>query len=397
MQDNSMDLECLLESIDTRVQKELKPVSYKWLSLKFNIPVNNCKKILHQYYKQNEDKVKVMYFVSGWSKNSEDGALELRVVTDDKLEQTKNQMEEIMSVHVYSLAPSIPQNLNSIRTDDWQLISELHNKMKLGEVEPGESPLEKNFGSQIICRNAARKQIQKFVVQQPKQSKNIEQNQQEKQSKSGIPQMFNTAKKSGKNKQSNNKQKKQEQQILQQTKNVVEKEQSVLEEKNQQQQQSLQQRDILDSDLEDQDEDNQAQKQNIIESDNEENGDCEEKMDIDDKQNDGKRKIQQLNNNNVKNFRAKKRKVQKVTFNDKGEEVVETVEEDIPENEVVEPNENRDQVLKQNQQKNMNQNNNKASGALLQTAQPKQSGLSNTKGKSKKSKQSNITSFFKKQ
>eukprot|EP01023_Acetabularia_acetabulum_P018838 TRINITY_DN1952_c0_g1_i1.p1 TRINITY_DN1952_c0_g1~~TRINITY_DN1952_c0_g1_i1.p1 ORF type:complete len:359 (+),score=66.80 TRINITY_DN1952_c0_g1_i1:262-1338(+) len=343
-------------------------------------------------------QVKAMYFVSGWSKNSEDGALELKVVTEDKLEQTKNELQEILLVHIYSVTPQIPQNLNSIRMDDRQLITDLHKIMKVGEVEPGQSPLERNTASQVICRNVCRKQIPKITAQQPRIQKNtdnkkesaVQKTEQEKQPNLRCHRCL-TQLKSPENmvKIKSNQQKQ-----TQAKKPAVK--QSVSVEKKEEEQQ---QQDILDSDVEDQvveEEDFQQkfQKHNIIESENDDDDD--EQMDVDTKQdkiNDGKRKILELvDKKNPSNIRVKKRKVQKYTFNDKGEEVVETVEEEIPENEL-EQNEN--QLETEKQQKSTNLSNQKfGSGFVQASSLLKKSGIS-VKSQNKQTKQAGIKSFFK--
>eukprot|EP01025_Chloroclados_australasicus_P050642 TRINITY_DN5846_c0_g1_i2.p1 TRINITY_DN5846_c0_g1~~TRINITY_DN5846_c0_g1_i2.p1 ORF type:complete len:421 (-),score=65.91 TRINITY_DN5846_c0_g1_i2:406-1668(-) len=413
---NGQDHESLLAVLDTRVQQELKTVSYKWLSLKFDIPVNSCKQLLQQYYEQNKNKVEVMYFVSGWmlDHQNQSKVLAIRVVSSEILENVKNQMQQIMSMHVYSVSPTIPQDLNSIVADDWQLVSELHSKMKLGESEPGENPLEKSMGSQIINTQISRKQIQQFAPQQTKgtgqkkivekvtnknsaqlqdnKSEQKQEQQNESLTKKSTPKIFQKASKKSSRKETNVNLSAQKQQESESKKQVLQVEKEEAEEE----------RDILDSDYEQEVEEiTTKHSAMIIESDQEEDEamkDNQQTKEHIQAQNNGKRDVRNafgnvVNNNG--NSRGKKRKVLKTVFNEKGEEVTQTVYEDVPETE-----EQKEQKQQQQQIQQSVVSKSPASGIVnAQRKQQQQSTALGTKRstKTQKQKQSNITSFFKKQ
>eukprot|EP01026_Neomeris_dumetosa_P042440 TRINITY_DN35389_c0_g1_i1.p1 TRINITY_DN35389_c0_g1~~TRINITY_DN35389_c0_g1_i1.p1 ORF type:complete len:449 (+),score=60.23 TRINITY_DN35389_c0_g1_i1:76-1422(+) len=434
-QGGDIDLDCLLAAIQAKVTAEKKPVSYKWLSLKFGLPVNSCKQILYHFYKANEDKVKASYFVSGWLKDANDNdQLGIRVVSQENLDKTKKQMNKLLSVHIYSVSPSSPADLNSVGIDDWQLVRELHTKMMLGETPPGENPLEKKFGSQVVCEGVKRTENQPLKVQLPKQGDMIKTEKVSVERKvpaqKAVSDMFARADKISKNaknieklpqpsittvkdsksvtmadqnqqtivKQHQNQSNisKVTSQAAQLTERAVEKQQEQIIEKE-----IVNQSDIFDSDLEEDEDEHKQNHVNVIQSDNEEES-C--KMDVDQKQNVlsfAKRGTQ----NTLNNPKTKKRKVQKVFFNSKGEEVTETVEEDVPESDMVvnngcnvDVNKSINQHAKEFSKTTINQSGLDSSKNFASKLQQSTGTKRNeSKGKKQTSKQQNIKAFFKKQ
>ncbi|GAQ85975.1 hypothetical protein KFL_002630180 [Klebsormidium nitens] len=116
----------LLDNLDMLVADEKKIVSFKWLSRAFSLPSNTAKEVLKAYAEKKKDAVKVVYLVSGWTRN-DSRAFSLQLVGPSSLEGALANLDEASS-HVYSVQPSIPKDPAALWTPDFIQAEELFNR-----------------------------------------------------------------------------------------------------------------------------------------------------------------------------------------------------------------------------------------------------------------------------
>ncbi|XP_065861917.1 uncharacterized protein [Euphorbia lathyris] len=97
----------ILDEIQAIVSDKLEVVSYKWLSRKFLVSSNVAKRLLQEFVDKHRTGLQVVYALSGWLKNNPQ-CYHIKLVSDSKLEEAKQEFDGNCSVHVYSVQVAIP-------------------------------------------------------------------------------------------------------------------------------------------------------------------------------------------------------------------------------------------------------------------------------------------------
>lgn len=105
------DIETLgiLEEIEALVSDKLQVVSYKWLSRNFLVTSNVAKRLLHEFVEKHGGGLEVVYTLSGWLKN-DPPVYHIRLVSEPKLAEAKQEFDGHCSVQVYSVQACIPKD-----------------------------------------------------------------------------------------------------------------------------------------------------------------------------------------------------------------------------------------------------------------------------------------------
>ncbi|WCJ32296.1 DNA-directed DNA polymerase [Euphorbia peplus] len=97
----------ILDEIQALVSDKLEVVSYKWLSRKFLVSSNVAKRLLQEFVDKHRTGLQVVYALSGWLKNNPQ-CYHIKLVSDSKLQEAKQEFDGNYSVHVYSVQVAIP-------------------------------------------------------------------------------------------------------------------------------------------------------------------------------------------------------------------------------------------------------------------------------------------------
>ncbi|XP_022941492.1 uncharacterized protein LOC111446774 [Cucurbita moschata] len=105
------DIETLgiLQDIESLVADKLQVVSYKWLSRSYLISSDTAKRLLQEFVEKHESGLQVVYALSGWLKN-DPPSYHIRLVSDSKLPEAKQDFDGTCSIQVYSVQASIPKD-----------------------------------------------------------------------------------------------------------------------------------------------------------------------------------------------------------------------------------------------------------------------------------------------
>lgn len=95
--------------LDEILKEERLAITYKSLSRKLGINVNEAKVILKEYLASNMKAIKALYFIQ----RETPGGLEISLGDESKLEELHGRKVEF-SFHVYSLHPSVPRSSDGL-------------------------------------------------------------------------------------------------------------------------------------------------------------------------------------------------------------------------------------------------------------------------------------------
>ncbi|KAK8914214.1 hypothetical protein KSP39_PZI024420 [Platanthera zijinensis] len=117
----------ILGQIQVLVIDKLQVVSYKWLSRNFSVPSNQAKRLLQEFIDKHDDKVEVLYSLSGWLKNNSE-KYSIRLASGQKLEESMKEFDGNCSVEVYSIQSCIPKDLAVLWNAEFVQAEELFNQ-----------------------------------------------------------------------------------------------------------------------------------------------------------------------------------------------------------------------------------------------------------------------------
>lgn len=117
----------ILGQIEVLVTDKLEVVSYKWLSRNFSVTSNHAKRLLQKFVDKYEDKVEVLYSLSGWLKNCSEKYC-IRLASGHKLEEAMMEFDGNCSIEVYSIQSCIPKDLAVLWNAEFVQAEELFNQ-----------------------------------------------------------------------------------------------------------------------------------------------------------------------------------------------------------------------------------------------------------------------------
>ncbi|XP_049847837.1 DNA polymerase delta subunit 3-like [Schistocerca gregaria] len=115
------------DQLDQLIFKDQKIITYRWLSKKFNVPSTFAKQILYQFSMRNENKLCLVYFLSGLRRTDHEHIIEL--VPESKLQATEKNFECLISKHIYSVSAAIPNDSNQIWLNEKELSRSLPSEL----------------------------------------------------------------------------------------------------------------------------------------------------------------------------------------------------------------------------------------------------------------------------
>ncbi|KAH9779155.1 DNA polymerase delta subunit 3 [Citrus sinensis] len=99
----------ILDEIQALVSDHLQVVSYKWLSRNFLVSSNTAKRLLQEFVEKHGNGLEVVYTLSGWLKSSPP-SYNIRLVSEPKLAEAKQEFDGNCSIQVYSVQACIPKD-----------------------------------------------------------------------------------------------------------------------------------------------------------------------------------------------------------------------------------------------------------------------------------------------
>ncbi|XP_065840639.1 DNA polymerase delta subunit 3-like [Oscarella lobularis] len=114
-----------LDNIDEYVNDQDKVVTYKWLSRMLSVSANQAKRMLYEFVenqktKSGENSIDVVYLVTGQRLDNE---TYVTVVSGDHLDELKQQLSSLLSVHVYSVQKSKLKDSSPLYASDFDALS----------------------------------------------------------------------------------------------------------------------------------------------------------------------------------------------------------------------------------------------------------------------------------
>ncbi|ORX83099.1 hypothetical protein BCR32DRAFT_292208 [Anaeromyces robustus] len=110
------------ELLSSNVYDKKNIVTYRWLSRKLNVNVNQAKKILYEYKINENDKIHCIYCISGQLKK--DNALSIELIPEEKLEDTKKKFEHFF-IHIYSIEAQDLKELDPLVAENYNIINDV--------------------------------------------------------------------------------------------------------------------------------------------------------------------------------------------------------------------------------------------------------------------------------
>ncbi|XP_014669364.1 PREDICTED: DNA polymerase delta subunit 3-like [Priapulus caudatus] len=122
----SQDNQIWLENLDEWVNDQHKIVTYKWLSRRLNVHVNQAKQMLytfvqHERNTKHNDNLEVIYMVSGLAK-SQTGEIRVQKVVitpEEQLDLVESSVDHVNGVHMFSVQKSKLKDLNTLYLVDY--------------------------------------------------------------------------------------------------------------------------------------------------------------------------------------------------------------------------------------------------------------------------------------
>jgi DNA polymerase delta subunit 3 len=105
--------------------EEKKIITYRYLSTKLQVSSNVAKQMLYDFYQKNP-QIEVLFVLSGKNKRTKKHTIS--IVPKSQLEEAKNSLDPIVSLHVYSVQLAIPKDSASIAVVDRDLWLEIDQK-----------------------------------------------------------------------------------------------------------------------------------------------------------------------------------------------------------------------------------------------------------------------------
>ncbi|KAL0478965.1 hypothetical protein AKO1_007854 [Acrasis kona] len=106
-----------MESIDLEVQ-EGRHVDFKWVASRFSCPTIVAKKMLYSYATKNKKECSCMYYISGVDKRTK--IQTIFIVSDKKRVKVLDELDPVLSQHVYSVSKNKPSTITDIYNADSQ-------------------------------------------------------------------------------------------------------------------------------------------------------------------------------------------------------------------------------------------------------------------------------------
>jgi len=94
------------ENLDQYVCDNSQVVTFTWLSRELSVPINTAKQMLHTWAETKGNNISVVYMLGG--RVADGSKTYYSLVPKEKLIEAKSKLEEITSLHVFSVQPSLP-------------------------------------------------------------------------------------------------------------------------------------------------------------------------------------------------------------------------------------------------------------------------------------------------
>lgn len=114
----------IIEEIEALISDKLQVVSYKWLSRKYLVSSNTAKRLLQEFVKNHGSELEVVYTLAGWLKNSP-SVYHIRLVSEPKLAEAKQEFDGNLSIQVYSVQSCIPKDPAALWNTEYEQAEEL--------------------------------------------------------------------------------------------------------------------------------------------------------------------------------------------------------------------------------------------------------------------------------
>ncbi|EDV29617.1 uncharacterized protein TRIADDRAFT_52194 [Trichoplax adhaerens] len=140
----------LLDNIDQFVKDEGRIVTYKWLSQQLSLDCRKAKEILRQYVEKErssqDNHIHVIYFITGELKDNK--GYKVILVTENKLEECKGSFASINSTEIYSVQNSVLKDIETLYLADYEAFKDSSNDILM-------------CNSNIICEQVKFRKIDK--------------------------------------------------------------------------------------------------------------------------------------------------------------------------------------------------------------------------------------------
>lgn len=114
----------IIEGIEALISDKLQVVSYKWLSRNYLVSSNTAKRLLQEFVKNHGSELEVVYTLAGWLKNSP-SVYHIRLVSEPKLAEAKQEFDGNLSIQVYSVQSCIPKDPAALWNTEYEQAEEL--------------------------------------------------------------------------------------------------------------------------------------------------------------------------------------------------------------------------------------------------------------------------------
>jgi len=110
------------ELLNSNVYDKKNIVTYRWLSRKLNVNVNQAKEILYEFKVNENDKIHCVYCISGQLKK--DNELSIELIPEEKLEETKQKFQHCF-IHIYSIEAQNLKELDPLISENYDIINNI--------------------------------------------------------------------------------------------------------------------------------------------------------------------------------------------------------------------------------------------------------------------------------
>ncbi|ORX59926.1 hypothetical protein BCR36DRAFT_316082 [Piromyces finnis] len=115
------------ELLNSNVYDKKNIVTYRWLSRKINVNVNQAKEILYEFKASENDKIHCVYCISGQLiKNNE---LSIELIPEEKLEETKQKFQNYF-IHIYSVEAQSLKELDPLIAENYDIINNIDDNLQ---------------------------------------------------------------------------------------------------------------------------------------------------------------------------------------------------------------------------------------------------------------------------
>jgi len=140
------------ELLNSNVYDKKNIVTYRWLSRKLNVNVNQAKKILYEFKVNESNKIHCIYCISGQLKRNNEIKIEL--VSEDELEDTKKKFQYSF-IHIYSIEVQNLKELDPLVAENYDIINDIednpqsYSMVKCTDIHKKEREIEQGSIDQI--------------------------------------------------------------------------------------------------------------------------------------------------------------------------------------------------------------------------------------------------------